>query len=127
VPADEVEPSLVDPLVVSSGHNVSEQLTLTNHGNGDISVVTTGQLFAPIVNPYTNQVVGGYAGAQLLPLVGFRVAPGASNTIPLRVGTASVVPELGYAVPAGQWAIEPRINIEGRGLFRTSQLAITIH
>jgi hypothetical protein len=124
--ADEVEPSLVDSLVVSSGHTASAQLTLGNHGNEEISVITTGQLFALVVDPDTTQVVGGYAGAQRLPRVVFRVAPGESNTMPLRVGTASLAPELGYAVPAGQWAIEPRINIEGHGLFRTSQLPITV-
>jgi hypothetical protein len=125
-PADVVEPSLIDPLVVSSGHSGNGQLILLNHTGKGVTIVTTGQLFASVVDPDTHQVVGGYAGGHRLSRVVFSISPGERNTIPLCVGTASVVPELGYAVPAGRWAIAPRLEIEGRGWFRTSQLPITV-
>ena len=51
-------------------------------------------------------MVGGFSGAQTLPLITFRVVPGETERIPLLIGTASFRPALGYAVPAGQWGIQ---------------------
>ena len=66
---------------------------------------TNGQLTANIADPNTGRAVGGYTGAQILPLIPFTAAPGDTVRIPLLVGTASYDPALGYAVPAGRWAL----------------------
>jgi hypothetical protein len=42
------------------------------------------------------------------------------------VATASLVPELGYAIPQGQWAIDLDLEVAGKGRFRTPPLPITV-
>jgi hypothetical protein len=81
---------------------------------------------AVVVEPGTSEVVGGFAGAQHLPLVRFQVEPGESTPIPMLVGTASIAPRLGYAVPPGRWAIEVRLNLGDRGWFRTPLVPLTV-
>jgi hypothetical protein len=88
--------------------------------------MTNGQVTARVVDTRTRRGVGGYSGAQTLPLVLFRVPAGESAEIPLLVGTASVDPALGYAVPPGQWAIEVTLGIVDRGNFRAPPLPISI-
>jgi hypothetical protein len=39
------------------------------------------------------------------------VVPGATERIPLLIGTASVVPDLGYAVPPGMWGIQVPLDL----------------
>jgi hypothetical protein len=63
-----------------------------------------GHLTAVVVDPHTGQVVGGFAGAQAAAAVPCRVAAGATDRIPLLIGTASFTPELGYILPPGSWA-----------------------
>jgi hypothetical protein len=65
-----------------------------------LPVATNGSLTA-VVDPKAGQVVGGFAEAQHMPLIMFRVAPGAAERTPLLIGTASFRPELGYTVPPG--------------------------
>jgi hypothetical protein len=64
-----------------------------------------------VVDPQTGEVVGGFAGAQRLRLVIFRVAPGQAEQIPLLIGTASGTPRLGYAIPPGEWAIQVTLTL----------------
>lgn len=66
---------------------------------------TNGNLTAAIVDPDTGAKVGGYAGAQHMPLVVFTVEPTKTVRIPLLVGTASYDPNLGYTVPPGTWQL----------------------
>ena len=56
-------------------------------------------------------MVGGYSGAQTLPLKFFLAAPGGSARIPLLIGTASVTPRLGYTVPPGEWGIQATLKL----------------
>lgn len=88
-------------------------------------VATNGMVTARVVDPGTGEVVGGYAGAQTMPLVRFQAEPGQSVTIPLLVGTASSVPELGYAVPPGSWAIDAVLKLED-GTYRTPRFPLTV-
>ncbi|MEV0794406.1 hypothetical protein [Kribbella sp. NPDC050459] len=48
-------------------------------------------------------VVGLYVGPRTLAPVWFAIEPRQSRPVPVLIGTASVVPDLGYAVPPGQW------------------------
>jgi hypothetical protein len=92
--------------VVRSGHTLRHGLLLSNRSTDEVHLATNGQLTAVVVDPESQQVAGGFAGAQRMPLIVFRVAPGATERVPLLIGTASWVPELGYTVPAGRWGVE---------------------
>jgi hypothetical protein len=71
-------------------------------------------------------VVGGFSGLQHLPGVPFSVRPHFSTVVPLVVGTASVVPQLGYAVPVGEWALDAVLDVHGLGRYRTPRLPVAI-
>jgi hypothetical protein len=97
---------LDEPAVVRSGHTLRHGLLLRNHSGDDLKIATNGHLTTAVVDPATGEVVGGFAGAQVAPLITFRVAPGQTGQIPLLTGTASFTPRLGYAVPPGSWGIQ---------------------
>jgi hypothetical protein len=99
------------PAVVRSGHTLRHGILLSNHSTVDLQVATNGQLTAVVVDPETAQVVGGFADPQLLPLIVFSIAPGATERIPLLIGTASFELDLGYMVPAGRWGIEAILTL----------------
>jgi hypothetical protein len=95
------------PAIVRSGHTLRHALLLQNRSGDDLRIATTnGQLTTAVVDPVTGAVVGGFAGAQALPLITYQVAPGQTEPIPLLTGTASFTPRLGYAVPPGSWGIQ---------------------
>jgi hypothetical protein len=118
--------SLEGDVEVPSGRSVDGALRIQNHTDRDAVVETNGLVTARIVDPETGDSVGGYFGAQALPLVTYRIPPGGTVSIPLLVGTTSSVRTLGYAVPPGAWAIEVPIKIEGSGQFRTPLLPILV-
>jgi hypothetical protein len=86
-------------------------LLLRNLTNHDLQIATNGKVTSVVVDPHTGEVVGGFAGFQTLPLIVFRVAPEHTERIPLLVGTASITPRLGYAVPAGDWGIQATLQL----------------
>jgi hypothetical protein len=45
-------------------------------------IATNGQVIAAAVDPYTSEVVGGFASFQNLPLIIFRVTSGQTERIP---------------------------------------------
>jgi len=107
---DRAAVELDDPAVVRSGHTLRHGLLLRNLSSDEINLATNGQVTADVVDPETEQVVGGFAGAQLLMRVVFHVARGETERIPLLIGTESFVPDLGYTVPAGQWGMQATLN-----------------
>src|SRR5271169_665198 len=102
----EVRVELAGPAAVRSGHTLRHGLLLRNLTGAELVVATNGQVTAAVVDPGSGEVVGGFSGAQTLPLITFRVVPGETERIPLLIGTASFRPALGYAVPAGQWGMQ---------------------
>jgi hypothetical protein len=99
------------PAVVRSGHTLRHGLLLRNHSGDQLKIFTNGHLTTAVVDPATGEVVGGFAGAQALPLITYRVAPGQTEPIPLLTGTASVTPRLGYTVPPGSWGIQATLTL----------------
>ena len=99
------------PAVVRSGATLLHHLTVRNLTGSELQIATNGQVTAAVVDPHTGEVVGGYSGAQSMPLKVFRAAPGGSTRIPLLIGTASVTPRLGYVVPAGEWGIQATLTL----------------
>ncbi|MGA2805269.1 MAG: hypothetical protein ABSF89_12910 [Acidimicrobiales bacterium] len=128
------------PIVVASGHTVRGALRVHNLSADTIVICTNGHVTAQVLDPDTRAVVGCFAGGQILPGIYFRAAPGETVVVPVLVGTASFSPDLGYVVPAGEWAIQVILELEdenatgwqrgtsrpGRRRVRTPLLPITV-
>jgi hypothetical protein len=99
------------PAVVRSGHTLRHGLLISNRAGAELAIATNGQVTALVVDQGTGEVVGGYSGFQILPLVMFRVPPGETERIPLLIGTASFTGRLGYAVPPGSWGIQVTLQL----------------
>jgi hypothetical protein len=108
---DKVTVALDEPAVVRSGHTLSHQLMVHNLARSELQLATSGTVTAVVVDPQTGETVGGFSGAQILPLKIIRVIPGDSMRIPLLIGTASSRPQLGYAVPPGEWGIQVTLKL----------------
>jgi hypothetical protein len=98
--------ALDGPATVSSGHTLHHHLTVHNLTGSELQIATNGRVTGSVVDPQTGETVGGFSGAQTLPLKVFRAIPGGSVRLPLLVGTASSRPRLGYTVPPGEWGIQ---------------------
>jgi hypothetical protein len=119
LPVDPAEIRLVldGPLTIRTGDTTTHHVLVTNQSDRDIGIETNGHLTATIGEADTGAPVGGYAGAQRLPLVTFTAGPSKTVRIPLLVGTASYRPELGYTVPPGTWHLTARLRLaDGRHL-----------
>jgi hypothetical protein len=124
---DEVQVSLDSPLVIPSGHDRRRPLRIRNVGSGELTLRTNGNLTGVIVDTQRRRIAGGFCGAQALSLVRFAIAPSEAISISLLVGTASVDPELGYAIPPGRWAACAPLDLEdGRRLWSpTVEVTVT--
>jgi hypothetical protein len=116
----------VGDLMVRSGADLWSTARLSNDGSAEVVVKTNGQLTPVVVDPQTDEVVGAFSGVQTLPLVRFAAPAAGSVEIPLRIGTASTVPMLGYAVPPGRWAVEVALALGDGGVFRAPPLPLTV-
>jgi hypothetical protein len=100
------------PAIVRSGHTADHGLLVKNLTGDELQIAAAnGQLTASVVDPSTGEIVGGFAGAQALSLMRYRVAAGTVERIPLVIGTASALPRLGYTVPPGSWGIQTVLDI----------------
>ncbi len=122
----EIEIALDGPLRIRSGHLARRGLLVGNHGARELRIDTSGELIPAVVDPVSGQQAGGYWGAVPAMLMTFTVAPGATERIPLLVGTASFVPELGYAVPPGEWGIQAELAPAAGAAVRTQVLPLTV-
>ena len=107
----EITAELDGPAAVRSGHTLCHGLLVGNLTRQELTIATNGQVTAVVVDPRTGQAVGGYAGFQTLAGIFFRVAAGATERIPLLIGTASFTPELGYILPPGSWGIQVPLDL----------------
>jgi hypothetical protein len=120
------------PAVVRSGHTLRHGLLVRNRAGTELAIATNGQVTAVVVDPVTEEVVGGYSGFQILPLIVFRIPPGGTERIPLLIGTASFTDRLGYVVPPGSWGIQatlqliPDAGARNRVSRRTPVLPLTV-
>jgi hypothetical protein len=108
----EAEVQLHGPAIVQSGETLRHGLLVRNLTSQVLPIATNGNVTAVVLDPQTHEVVGGFAGAQTMPLIMFRVAPGNTERIPLLIGTASFRTDLGYAVPPGSWGIHVPLDLE---------------
>jgi hypothetical protein len=115
-PADLLDPhemtaELDGRAVVRSGETLRHGLLVTNLTGREFQIATNGHLTPDVVDPRTGEVVGGFSGPQLMPLIGFLVEPGETRQIPLLIGTDSTSPDLGYTIPAGSWGLQATITL----------------
>jgi hypothetical protein len=114
------------PASVRSGYSLTHGLLVRNRSGAGLAIATNGAITAFVVDQGTGEVVGGYAGWQTAPLVTFDVGPGESRRIPLLIGTASLVPRLGYAVPPGTWGLRAVLDPRDGGRGLTPELPLTV-
>jgi hypothetical protein len=126
LPLDLADVSVPSGLTIRSGEDLMSVLVTHNHTDDELVVETNGQVTARVMDPDTGRCVGGFTGAQHMPLILFRIPPHGTVDVPMLIGTASFDPELGYAVPPGRWLIEVTLRITDRGDFRTPLLPIGI-
>jgi hypothetical protein len=112
---EEADVELDGPAVVRSGHTLRHGLLVRNRSGAELAIATNGQVTAVIVDLGSGEVVGGFSGAQFLPLITFRVPPAGTERIPLLIGTASFTPRLGYAVPPGSWGLQATLELVPSG------------
>ena len=125
------EATLVQPLVVRSGHDIHSGLLVSNRGTIPLVIENPGAQLGHVLDPATGEVVGdsaeAHAWAGVAPwvravpahkrpsLVRFTARPDQAVTVPILVGTASYRRSLGYAVPPGEWAVEVVLDLETEG------------
>jgi hypothetical protein len=117
------------PASIPTGQTRLHGLLVTNLAGDELQILTNGQVTATIVDTGTGEIVGGFTGAQALPLVAYRVLPGETKRLPLLIGTASRRPQFGYAVPAGNWGLQATLKLgvpRHPVLRRTPVLPLTI-
>jgi hypothetical protein len=118
--------ALDGPLSVPSGHRVRHGLLVTNMTSRPAQIDTSGALIADVVDPRTGAVIGGYSGPVFMMLQAFHVAAGQTTRVPLLVATDSFLPDLGYAVPAGNWGVQAILDPALGQARRTPILPITV-
>lgn len=121
----DVEVTVARRLDVRSGHDLRAEVRVANHRSSPLVVSTNGSIVARVLDPSTGEVVGGFSGTVVMPLVSFTVEPGAAVAVPLTVGTASCARRLGYAVPPGEWAVEVVLEL-GDGPHRAPPLPLRV-
>ncbi|HSJ72660.1 MAG TPA: hypothetical protein VLA29_13560 [Acidimicrobiia bacterium] len=95
---------------VTSGHDFEAVVTVTNTG-GDIVAFESGSpLTALVYLPRTDEVVGIYTGSVAGVGVSAELGPGESIDIEVVGGTASCDPELGYALPPGDYEVRVAVD-----------------
>jgi hypothetical protein len=118
----DVEP--LSPLTVRTGRSTREDVLVTSRATHRHVLSTNGALQSAVTDSNGN-VVGRYVGPQNLPLVPFSIEPHQSRPLPVLIGTASVVPDLGYAVPPGQWGLVIELQTDS-GPMLSAPLGITM-
>lgn len=106
--------SLVATLVLNdsevvSGADFGGVATVTNTGEGVVHFESGSPLVALVFRPASSEVIGVFAGGIGGVGVGADLAPGESIDIEVLGGTASCDPDLGYALPPGEY--EARVPV----------------
>ena len=120
---DRITVALDGPLAIRSGHQAVHGLLVTSRTADPVRIEASLHVVPQVVDPSSGEVVGGYSGVIFAVRKIFVVPPGETVSVPLLVGTDSFRPELGYAVPPGEWGLQATLSPE---LGRTPVLPLTI-
>lgn len=129
---DDITANLEGPNEVRSGMTLNTDMRLHNHTDALVAIQTQGDWTdTRLVDLETGEIVGGYRGygprqLGISPPTVFHLHPHGSVLIPLTVGTASTVPELGYTVPAGEWGLVAYLWFAGHEYVRTPPMPFTV-
>jgi hypothetical protein len=118
----DVEPQ--SPLTIHTGRSTHREVLVTNRTAREQVLLTNGALTSAVTDN-SGTVVGLYVGPHTLARVGFAIEPHQSRPVSVLIGTASVVPDLGYAVPPGQWRLVIELQTDN-GNMVAAPLEITI-
>jgi hypothetical protein len=119
-----LDAALLSPLTVRTGRDARREVLVTNRATQSQVLLSNGMLSSAVVDG-SGRVVGQYVGPSPSVRVGFEIGPQQSRPVPVWIGTASVVPDLGYAVPPGKWGLLVGLGTE-KGSFWSAPLEITI-
>jgi hypothetical protein len=100
------------PLRMRSGFSGRVLVEVTNDSAEDCHVHTNGVLQTAVVDDQ-GAIVGRFTGMQQMPLKIYTVRQHETVEVPALVGTASMRPELGWAVPPGQWGFVVNLTLGG--------------
>jgi hypothetical protein len=125
-PAESVGLSVevLSSLAVRSGWFARQDVLVTNRGAGRQVLSTNGEMTSAVVDR-SGSVVGRHVGPHPLPMVPFAIEPQESRPVPVLIGTASMIAELGYAVPPGQWWVVIGLQTQS-GSMLSAPLEITV-
>lgn len=115
---------LVSALTVRTGRFTRADVLVTNRGARRQVLATAGDLVSAVTDS-SGRVVGLYVGPHTAARVEFWIEPHQSSPVPVLIGTASVVPDLGYAVPPGQWWLLIAMHTDS-GVKLSAPLELTI-
>lgn len=101
------------PSHVSVGDNGRGQIVLHNTGSEPVDIHSGRPLVGVVLEPSTGEVVG--SGSQAIAGTGWGLLleAGMEASIDMVYGTASVRPELGCALPPGQYLVRTEVPIHG--------------
>ena len=114
----------LQPLTIRSGHHAIQDVLVTNQAAHRQVLLTAGDLPSAVVDT-AGRAVGRYVGAHTLPRIEFPIEPHQSRPVPVLIGTASLVPALGYAVPPGRWALRISLHTDA-GFYLSAPLELTV-
>ncbi|WP_328328439.1 hypothetical protein OHA70_03530 [Kribbella sp. NBC_00382] len=125
-PAESVrlEVSALSPLSVRTGRFARTDVLVTNRASYRHVLSTNGDLFSAVIDDSGN-VVGAYVGPHTAARVQFEIEPQQSRPVPVLIGTASMAPESGYAVPPGHWGLVVELDT-ANGHLLSAPLELTI-
>lgn len=116
---------VLSPLTIRTGHYAKQDVLVTNRAPHRQVLLTGGDLYSAVTDS-SGKVVGRYVGAHNAPRIEFPIEPHQSRAVPALIGTASLVPDLGYALPPGQWSLVVSLTIAaGHHLSDPLELTIT--
>jgi hypothetical protein len=124
-PANDLDIVLDGPLTIRTGESTRHAIVVTNRGDEDVEIRTNGHVTAVVVDD-ERVIVGGHSGIGIQPLVVFAARPNTPVRVPMLVGTDSVRPELGYAVPPGRWQLVAPLQLSDGREVTTPLLQFTV-
>lgn len=121
VDGTEIDVALASPVTLRSGHSTGRLSTHHDHSTGCGLLIRnlTDQLLnfpvgpwlvGDVIDPETGAIVGGCSDPIPMIRAGFSVPPGGTTRYAMQVCTESFEPDLGYAIPPGEWGIQTTLN-----------------
>lgn len=123
---DAIEAEQLDRIVVQQGQTVQVPVRLRNLTDRNIVIRSSGSIDSFISWPRSKQAVGASHLAQRTPLVRSRLPTDRPVDLLLTVGSASLLQQLGYTVPTGDWAVVPIVTVQGGSRGRLNNLSVAV-